>query len=200
MYESEITVTYLYYLLTIVVIFIKPIINLILAIINSPLLDLVKTKFVANGAATDEANKLKKRLNTQLNELLDIFKNNRMVLEQSSLQGRIINNFYDAHIQYLTLGGPVYQLNINFEFNDKGIYKRLLSTIHAIEQTNFHGWPETSEKLRYLKRLNHAIECAVKTPRSNYAEDVLKIASDFQNADAPRKNIFLRAYMWLSRK
>lgn len=180
--------------------FIISITSLLIGLFVSPLLDLVKTKFVANAAAADKANRLKKLLNTQLNELLDIFKMNRVVLEQSSLQGRIINDFYDAHIQYLTLGGPVYPLNINSEFNDKGIYKRLLSTIHDIEQTNYHGWPETSEKLRYLKRLNHAIECAVKTPRSNYAEDVLKIASDFQNADAPRKNIFQRAYMWLCRK
>jgi hypothetical protein len=179
---------------------IASIISLIIGLVLGLVIDLKKMKYLAQKAAVDEANRLKQLLNIQLNELLDIFKMNRMVLEQSSLQGRIINNFYDAHIQYLTLGGPVYQLNINSEFNDKGIYKRLLSTIHAIEQTNYHGWPETSEKLRYLKRLNHAIECAVKTPRSNYAEDVLKIASDFQNADAPRKNIFQRAYMWLSRK
>jgi hypothetical protein len=180
--------------------FIISITSLLIGLFVSPLLDLVKTKFVANAAAADKANRLKQLLNIQLNELLDIFKMNRVVHEKSSLKNKLINNFVDAHDQYKDLGGPVYQLNINSEFNDKGIYKRLLSTIHDIEQTNYHGWPETSEKLLYLKRLNHAIECAVKTPRSYCAEDVLKIASDFQNADAPRKNIFQRAYIWLSRK
>jgi len=179
---------------------ISSIISLIIGLVLGLVIDLKKMKYLAQKAAADETNKLKKRLNTELNELLDIFKTNRVVHEKSSLKNKLINNFVDAHDQYKDLGGPVYQLNINSEFNDKGIYKRLLSTIHDIEQTNYHGWPETSEKLRYLKRLNHAIECAVKTPRSNFAEDVLKIASDFQNADAPRKNFFLRAYMWLCRK
>jgi hypothetical protein len=180
--------------------FIISITSLLIGLFASPLLDLAKMKFAASGAAADEAKRLKKLLNNQLDELLEIFKANSVVHDISSKQNKLINNFVDAHDQYKDLGGPVYQLNINSEFNDKGIYKRLLSTIHDIEQTNYHGWPETSEKLRYLKQLNHAIECAVKTPRSNYAKDVLKIASDFQNADAPRKNIFQRALSWIRRK
>lgn len=179
--------------------FITTIISLLIGLFVSPLLDLAKTKIAARGEATDEANRLKTLLNNQLYELLDAYKANHAVCHMLSLQNKTINNLTDAYELYRNLG-PAYQVKVNLEFNEKGIYTRILRTIDTIEQTNYYGWSESSEKLRYLKQLNHVIHSAVNTPKSHYAENVLELVAAFQNADAHSKHIVQRLYVWLRGK
>ena len=180
--------------------FVISITSMIVGLFVSPFLDLAKIKYVAQGAASDESNRLKKLLDSQLDELLLVFKSNHMIAANMSKNGAVVNDFADAIIQYENIRDLISQVSINREFKEKGIYDRILTTISTIEQTNYHGWPESSDKLRLLKQLNHEIYVRSHNPNPFHAREVLVIASAFQKADAPSKNVITRIYSWFRRK